>query len=431
MTAPRMTIVMTTINVPTLLEGYADNFAQFGHLEQVDCVIVGDRKTPHAAVQQLAARLCERQFQVTYLDLEEQEKYLDRFPQLKPLIPYNSDNRRNIGYLWAVERGTDILAAVDDDNFVGADDWYAGHALVGSTITAKTVECQSGWYNPCDLMDTDPPRRIYARGFPYAKRWPPTAETYAMSDGRVVINGGLWLNEPDVDSLTRLTEPVRGVSLREERVMLAPGTWAPINTQNTAFHRDVVPAFYFVPVGAPVSGIPVERYGDIWAGFFAQKVIEHLHDRVTFGAPTCDHRRNVHRLLHDLELEFWSVQLTDPLAEMLRSWKLTGRPTARATWSWPTTWNGRNGSIRARRQRFGRSSAAWRRRCASGSRRAGNWGFGDGYSRGSHPWLLTVARAGSAAPSSRSFGSVGSTRYRTPSRSSNGLFSIGKMLTSG
>lgn len=85
-----------------------------------------------------------------------------------------------------------------------------------------------------------------------------------------------------------------------------------------------MPAFYFVPVGEPISGLPVERYGDIWAGFFAKKIIDHLNDRVTFGVPACDHRRNAHKLLHDLELEFWSVVLTDPLADMLRTWELTG-----------------------------------------------------------------------------------------------------------
>lgn len=40
--------------------------------------------------------------------------------------------------------GANEAQAVDDDNFVGADDRYAGHALVGSTVTAKTVSCQSG-----------------------------------------------------------------------------------------------------------------------------------------------------------------------------------------------------------------------------------------------------------------------------------------------
>jgi hypothetical protein len=326
MAGPKMTIVMTTINVPALLEGYANDFAKHGRLNDVDCIVVGDRKTPHEQLHALAGKLRDRKFNVTYLDLEAQEKYLDKFPKLKPLIPYNSDNRRNIGYLMAVERGADILVAVDDDNFVMDGDWYAGHAMVGSRIKAKTVTSSSGWYNPCDLMDTNPPnRKIYARGYPYAKRWPIAQESYAVTEGRVVINGGLWLHEPDVDSLTRLTEPVHGITLREERVICAPGTWAPINTQNTAFHRDVVPAFYFVPVGDPVSGIPVERYGDIWAGFFARKLIDHLGDRVSFGAPACDHRRNVHRLLKDLELEFWAVQLTDPLSEMLREWPLSAK----------------------------------------------------------------------------------------------------------
>jgi hypothetical protein len=328
MKKPHLTIVITTVNVPTLLEGYADNFEKYGHLKDVSAIVVGDRKTPHDAVRKLSQRLRGRGFDVAYLDIEEQEKYLDRFPKLKPLIPYNSDNRRNIGYLQAVERGADILVAVDDDNFVGKDDWYAGHRLVGTTARLKTVSTSNGWFNPCGLMDMEPPRWIYARGYPYAKRWGHETETVSVSEGRVVLNGGLWLGEPDVDSLTRLTEPVRAVRVRDERVMLARGIMAPINTQNTAFHRDLVPAFYFVPVGEKVGGIAVERYGDIWAGFLAKKLIDHLDDRITFGVPACDHRRNVHRLLHDLELEFWSVVLTDPLAEHLAGWKLSGRTYA-------------------------------------------------------------------------------------------------------
>jgi hypothetical protein len=325
MSNPRMTLVVTTINVPTLLEGYADNFAKYGRLQDVSTIIVGDRKTPHDALRKLSADLKGRGFDITYVGLEEQEKYLDRFPKLKPLIPYNSDNRRNIGYLMAVEQGADILVAVDDDNFVGADDWYAGHSLVGARARLKTVSCSNGWFNPCGLMEYEPQRLIYARGYPYAKRWGNNVETHTTDEGRVVLNGGLWLNDPDVDSLTRLTEPVRAVRVLEERVMLAPGTMSPINTQNTAFHRDLLPAFYFVPVGDPVGGIVVERYGDIWAGYFAKKLIDHLGDRITFGAPACDHRRNAHRLLHDLELEFWSVVLSDPLAEHLSKWQLTGR----------------------------------------------------------------------------------------------------------
>ena len=133
-------------------------------------------------------------------------------------------------------------------------------------------------------MDLEPAVLTYARGYPYAKRHVVEQESRCVSEGRVVLNGGMWLGDPDVDSLTRLTTPARAIRLNQERLMLAPGTWAPINTQNTAFHRDLLPAFYFVPVGDPVSGIPVERDGDIWAGFFARKLIDHLDDRITFGA---------------------------------------------------------------------------------------------------------------------------------------------------
>jgi hypothetical protein len=317
-----MTLVITTINVPTLLEEYAANFEKHGHLEHTSAIIIGDKKTPHDTVGRLAAKLRVWGFDCLYLNLEAQEQYLERFPRLKPLIPFNSDNRRNIGYLMAVEKGADILVAVDDDNFVRDDDWYAGHAHVGKTLRLDTVSCANGWFNPCSLMEYEPHCTVYARGYPYNKRWQPNKEKYEQKLGRVVLNGGLWLNDPDVDSLTRLSVPARGIAVRKERVMLAPGTWAPINSQNTAFHRDMVPAFYFVPVGEPISGLPVERYGDIWAGFFAKKLIDHLDDRVTFGAPACDHRRNPHKLLHDLELEFWSVVLTDPLAEAIREWKL-------------------------------------------------------------------------------------------------------------
>jgi hypothetical protein len=324
MSKPKMTLVVTTINIPTLLEGYADNFAKYGHLKEVDTIIVGDRKTPHEECKQLARRLTDRGFKTVYLDLPEQEKYLDRFPKYKPLVPYNSDNRRNIGYLMAAEQGTDILAAVDDDNFVMDEDWYAGHAHLGKRQKLRTAAPPNGWFNACSLIDYDPPRTIYARGYPYHKRWTPNEIVYSTTEGRPVMNGGMWLREPDVDSLTRLSQPVVGMRVNDPCVMLARGVMAPINTQNTTFHRDTVPAFYFVPVGDPIGGVACDRYGDIWAGFLCEKVLYHLDDRITFGNPACDHRRNVHRLLQDLEVEMWSVVLTDQLADHLASWTLKG-----------------------------------------------------------------------------------------------------------
>ncbi len=125
---------------------------------------------------------------------------------MKPLIPFNSDNRRNIGYLMAAEQGAEIIVAVDDDNFVG-DGRLVRRAIacVGSTLEFKTVSCSNGWFNPCRMMDMDPPVPTYARGYPYAQRHMANEETFSITEGRVVLNGGMWLGDPDVDSLTRLT----------------------------------------------------------------------------------------------------------------------------------------------------------------------------------------------------------------------------------
>jgi hypothetical protein len=329
MNDPKMTLIVTTINVPDLLSGYADNFRKHGHLDQVNTIVVGDNKTPHAKLAALSDTLTREGFRTEYMDIPAQRAYMKRFPEIDALIPYNSDQRRNIGYLKAAQEGAEILVAVDDDNFVRDDDWYAAHAIVGRTVTLPTASSATKWWSPCRMMDTDPPgRRLYPRGHPYSKRHLPDDEVRAPTSGRVVLNGGLWLLEPDVDSLTRLTEPVRCTRLNEERVMLAPGTWAAINTQNTAFHRDTLPAFYFVPITGFIGGIVVERYGDIWAGLFCRKAIDHLNDRVTYGIPACDHRRNMHVLLKDMQLEFWSILITEELWQVLDDWKLTSKTYA-------------------------------------------------------------------------------------------------------
>ena len=192
MTTPHMTLVITTINVPNLLEEYADNFEKHGHLDHTSAIIVGDKR-PAPRCRLLASDLRGRGFDCLYLDLAVQEHYLERF-RACGRIPYNSDNRHNIGYLMAVEKGADILVAVDDDNFVRDDDWYTGHAHVGKTQRLDTVSCSNGWFNPCQLIDYEPHCTVYAHGYPYNKRWQPNKETYETTLGRVVLNGGLWLN---------------------------------------------------------------------------------------------------------------------------------------------------------------------------------------------------------------------------------------------
>lgn len=315
-------IVLTTVNVPDLLHGYADNFERYGHKTEVEFIIIGDLKTP-PEVEELAEAIRKRGFEADYLDIARQEDWLRKFPDLMGIIPYNSDNRRNIGYLLAVERGADIIISLDDDNYVMDGDFLEAHRCVGSTNELRAATSSNGWFNLCSLLETEPAMRIYPRGFPYSKRWGDDAR-FTTDTGRVVLNAGLWLGDPDVDAVTRLSQPVTAVGLNSHRVMLSPGTFTAINTQNTAFHKDILPCYYYIEMGAIINGTKLDRYGDIWAGFFALKVINHMNDRVTIGAPCTLHRRNKHNLLKDLQDELWGMLLTDQVAPIIESLSLAG-----------------------------------------------------------------------------------------------------------
>ena len=315
-------IVLTTINIPYLLEGYADNLERYGHKGEVGFIVVADLKTPPEA-EEVVYRISRRGFDSIYLSVEEQKKWLKPFPELEEIIPYNSGNRRNIGYLIAVQRGADMIIVIDDDSFVGEDDFFTGHKIVGSQEELPTVSSSSGWFNVCSLLDTVPPRVIYPRGYPYAQRFKNEVISTSSEGGRIMINAGLWFEDPDVDAVTRLNEKVRTVALNTSRVTLAIGTWSPINTQNTAFHRELLACAYFVVMGVPIQGIAIDRYGDIWSGYFARKVIDSMGDKVAYGIPVTVHKRNPHNLLKDLQQELWGMILTEDLIEALSSIRLT------------------------------------------------------------------------------------------------------------
>jgi len=320
-------IVMTTIHIPHLLEGYANNFRKYGH-KNIEFIVVGDLKTP-TSVEKVIKNIRQTGFEAEYLDITKQRKWMQQFPVLEQMIPYNSDNRRNIGYLTAVERGADTIISIDDDNYVKEEDYLAGHQIVGTNQTLRTAESSNHWFNICSMLETEPKRTIYPRGFPYSKRWKDDAH-FTTSTGRVVINAGLWLSDPDVDAITNLSMPVKTIAINSEQVMLAPKTFATINTQNTAFHRDVLPCYYYIVMEKQINGHFFNRYGDIWSGLFARRIVDQVGDRITFGHPLAEHRRNTHDLLKDFRDELWGVILTDEIVPVIESLHLTKRTYSEA-----------------------------------------------------------------------------------------------------
>lgn len=317
----RADIVVTTIFEPRFLDGYVENLERHGH-EDTGIIVIIDRKTP-PSVYERCRHHAARGRDVVCPTLDEQEQFLARFGSFGPRVPYDSDNRRNIGFLMALERGADVLITIDDDNFVLDDsDFVREHLAAGSRVALPEVSSSDGWLNLCGMLESNVPAEIFPRGFPYFARRAQRELTHREQSTDVAVNVGLWLSDPDVDAMTRLTLAPSIARFRGESVLLGASSWTPINTQNTAVVRDAVAAYYYVRMGFSVGGLRIDRYGDIFSGYLLQKAVKTRGAGIRIGSPIADHRRTPHNLFKDLYHELAGMVLLDDLLPWLQELRL-------------------------------------------------------------------------------------------------------------
>lgn len=317
-------IVLTTVQgkkkIRPLVRSYLRNFERCG--TEATMLLVGDKKSPRdlESLKGEAVRCVFPEEQVRFL----KENNLTRVGKL---IPWDSIERRNVGFLIAAIEGYDTIISIDDDNFATVDDFVRGHTL-GYVGHWPEVSSGNRWINVCKALRFGPrslAQVIYSRGYPYSKRF--RGDTFVVSGqvrGKVVLNEGLWLGDPDVDAITNLVAQVKVIGARRERLAAKAHHFLTINTQNTSFLRKILPAMYDVHMGCRLDGWRIGRYDDIWMGMFAKKIIDHMGDVVTFGPPLTEHRRNPHDLFADLKAEYWGMILTERLMKFVEDIVVTG-----------------------------------------------------------------------------------------------------------
>jgi glycosyltransferase involved in cell wall biosynthesis len=314
----KTSIVTTTINIPVLLRDYSESIQRYGHRD-VDIIVIGDRKSPPDTEDFCQA--INRQVSCTYLDIPAQEKYLADFPDLYRHIRFDCIQRRNIGMFMAYRNGADVVITIDDDNFVTNQDFVGLHGVVGTSREVHLHASTSGWLNVCSFLEVDDGVRFYHRGYPQKMRWNEREHftTSCRATRRIAVNAGFWLDNPDIDALTRIERQpiVRGFNAAwTGNIALEPGTWSPFNSQNTSLMRAALPAYFLSPY--------IGRYDDIWASYVINRIAQHFGDVLTFGEPVVRQRRNPHDFWKDLDVERDGMILTDGFCEALRSIKLCG-----------------------------------------------------------------------------------------------------------
>jgi hypothetical protein len=328
---PHASLVMTTIFDTPILDAYYANLARYGRLAQTRCFVIPDRKTP-PAVFDACTQMTARGLECVCPSLDEQEVFLKRVGFPVHGIPYNSDNRRNVGYLMALESASDLVISIDDDNYcTEGSDFIGGHSVVtGGSADHECVESVTGFLNICALLDFRQPMTVYPRGFPYLARHRDEAWKTEVRRTEVMVNAGLWLHDPDIDGMTWLIANPHVTSFSKPSVVLGKGSWTPVNSQNTAMRQSVIPSYYFIRMGYAISGMAIDRYGDIFSGYFTEACVKHVGGSIRIGTPVVNHVRNSHNYLNDATHEMACILVLEDFLPWLREARLSGRTCAEA-----------------------------------------------------------------------------------------------------
>lgn len=332
----KLAICTTTIfPIEPFLQSYTKNIRHFDHTDNVKIYIAGDNKSPADSLD-VATRFSRDGFNIEFLSISEQHDYLKKFPDLAAIIPENSDNRRNVAYLKALEEDADIVVSVDDDNFpMEGIDFVGGHLQIGKKLTLPAAVGHNGWYNLCSLLNqqnslNSKDKNLFPRGYPYRVRHEKSNRVYGTLTGRIGINVGLWCGDPDTDAIGRLYAKPYIDRADEKSVLLGESTLSPINTQNTALSKEAMHAYYYVRMGEDIRGMRLDRFGDIFSGFFVQLCASAVGDRIRIGSPVMDHQRNQHDLLVDLYYELAGIMILEDLSELFYHVQLPGDSYASA-----------------------------------------------------------------------------------------------------
>jgi hypothetical protein len=267
-------IVITSVQLPTAA------VERLARLKDWTVVMVGDSKTP-------SDWACDG---VVFLDVERQA---DLGFNITAALPFGHYARKNIGYLYAMREGADVIFETDDDNVLLADEIPVAPARQRVPV----ISSADGFVNVYRLY-TD--RRVWPRGFPLDLIRSEATIEQQVEERSVPVHQGLANEDPDVDAIYRLVDGSLFDFERGGRYALAHRNFCPFNSQATLWY----PTAYWAML---LPGTVAMRVTDIWRGYIAQALLGTLGHTVLFTEPIMRQHRNVHDLLHDFveELPFY------------------------------------------------------------------------------------------------------------------------------
>ena len=261
-------IVTTTIQKPT------EATLKFCELSNWDVIVVGDLKTPDEEYKNINCH---------YINTDDQE-LLNK--NLSDAIGWNTIQRRNLGFLYAYKEGYEVIASIDDDN-IPKDNW-GENLYINQEIEVTVYDTPLEVFDPLSVTERND---LWHRGYPIQLLENKNDVINLGKEKRkVLIQADLWDGDPDIDAICRLSKmPMVEYKITEP---FCSTKISPFNSQNTFFHRSVIPHYMVIP--------HVGRMDDIWGGYLLQQKFE---NSLIYNISTVYQDRNEQDLITNLEWE--------------------------------------------------------------------------------------------------------------------------------
>lgn len=261
-------------------------------------ILVGDLKTPPYKNEK-----------ITFLDVKAQKRL--SFSTIKT-CPYNSYQRKNIGYLYAINNNAHAIIETDDDNYP-LKNW----AEIPDSENTNVVSSPKIF----NIYSEFSKERIWPRGFPLENILKKSKKKIMKKNNiKVGIWQGLVNGDPDVDAIFRLTDGRRlDFSRKKSKFVLDKNVYCPFNSQNTIWEK---PFFWYLYLPITVSF----RVTDILRGYIAQRCLWEHDAHLGFIGPTMFQDRNKHDLISDFQSEIPCYLYANKIIEILDKIPLSKSP---------------------------------------------------------------------------------------------------------
>ena len=296
-------------------------------------VVVGDTITPDNYSS--AAGWTGRD-DVVYLSIQQQIELM-RHPFVD-LTPERSFARKNLGFLFAVLHGANVIYDFDDDNVLkrtGTNMSFLESFSRGDTndevAFTRVVKLSNKYretaFNPFPLMRAKVANgaNTWPRGFPIESMQNKLASGVEDAElagemtplASIGVIQSVCDGDPDVDAIYRLTHqlPVYFESGPGATPLLIPmQSYSPYNAQAT-IHRHK--AFWGLYLPMTMTG----RVSDIWRSYITQRIMKDIGLFLVYSPPLVTHHRNQHNYLADMEAETHLYLRTTKLLHFLSNWE--------------------------------------------------------------------------------------------------------------